>query len=184
MRWAVFSHSLCILLSQWRPPSMSLKVKFVKFHNHLQRKTMHQHNFSQDCSNNYLVLSPIPCKGNTKNDQQMRLWVPLRCHQCASFNIGITVVSQSLYTRPWNRDRRSRTERTIWFLPTYPICVNALGHGPSRDDVIHDPLAQSLWHLVKFEKVTHIVEHLVVAVSVGVHLLEDGGDVPKNGGIQ
>lgn len=68
----------------------------------------------------------------------------------------------------------------IWYL----ICVDALGHGPSRDDEVHDSLTQAFGNLVKFEEVAHVVEHLMVTVGVGVHLLEDGGDVSKDGGVK
>lgn len=76
-------------------------------------------------------------------------------------------------------------ESTPWNFCTdlYLVCVNALRHGPGGDDEVHDPLAQTFGNLVKFKEVTHIVEHLVVAICVGVHLLEDGGDVSKDCGI-
>lgn len=64
------------------------------------------------------------------------------------------------------------------------VSVDALGHGPGGDDEVHDPLAQTLGDLIEFEEVAHVVEHLVVAVRVGVHLLEDGGDVSEDGRIQ
>lgn len=64
------------------------------------------------------------------------------------------------------------------------MCVNALGHGPGGDHEVHDPLAQTFGDLVELKKVAHIVEHLMVAVGVGVHLLEDGGDVSENGCIE
>lgn len=66
----------------------------------------------------------------------------------------------------------------------YLFSIYAPGHGPGGGDVIHDPLAQPLGHLVEFEEVTDAVQHLVVAVGVGVHLLEDGGHVTEDGGIQ
>ena len=68
--------------------------------------------------------------------------------------------------------------------PTHPLRVDALGHGPGGDDVVHDPLAQALGHLVELEEITHVVQHLVVAVGVGVHLLEDGGHVTEDGGVE
>ena len=67
---------------------------------------------------------------------------------------------------------------------TYLISIYASGHGPSGDYVIHDSFTEALGHLVEFKEVTDTVEHLVIAVGVGVHLLEDGGDVTKNSGIQ
>ena len=62
--------------------------------------------------------------------------------------------------------------------------VDALGHGPGGDDVVHHPLAQARGHLVELQEVPDVVEHLVVAVGVGVHLLEDGGHVSKDGGVE
>lgn len=67
---------------------------------------------------------------------------------------------------------------------SYLFCVDAFGHGPGGDNVVHDSLAQSLGNLVQLQKVPDIVEHLVVAVGVGIHLLEDGCDVSKDGGIK
>lgn len=66
----------------------------------------------------------------------------------------------------------------------YLICVNALRHGPCRHDEVHDPLAQTFRNLIKLQEVAHVVEHLMVAVCVGVHLLEDGGDISKDGRIK
>lgn len=67
---------------------------------------------------------------------------------------------------------------------THLLCVYAFGHGPCRHNVIHNSLAQSFRHLIELQKVSHIVQHLMVAVSVRVHLLKDGGHVSKDGGIQ
>lgn len=61
--------------------------------------------------------------------------------------------------------------------------VDAFGHGPGGDDVVHHPLTQPLGNLVELQEVPDVVEHLMVAIGVGVHLLEDGGDVSKDGGI-
>ena len=66
----------------------------------------------------------------------------------------------------------------------YLLSVDASGHGPGGGDVVHDPLAQAFRHLVEFEEIPHAVQHLVVTVSVGVHLLEDCGHVTEDGGIQ
>lgn len=64
------------------------------------------------------------------------------------------------------------------------LSVNAFRHGPRGHDVVHHPLAQTFGDLVKFQEVPDIVEHLVVTVGVGVHLLEDGGHVSKDGGVE
>lgn len=66
----------------------------------------------------------------------------------------------------------------------YPVGVNAFRHGPGGHDEVHDPLAQTFGNLVELEEVADVVEHLVVSVGVGVHLLKDGGDVSKDGRIQ
>lgn len=72
------------------------------------------------------------------------------------------------------------------FLPAghYLVSVDASGHGPGGHDVVHHPLAQAFGDLVEFEEVPYAVEHLVVAVGVGVHLLKDGGDVTEDGGVK
>ena len=66
----------------------------------------------------------------------------------------------------------------------YLLSIDALGHGPCGHDEVHDSLAQAVGNLVELEEVAHVVEHLVVAVGVGVHLLENGGDISKDGGVQ
>lgn len=76
----------------------------------------------------------------------------------------------------------------VWSTPgcvlPHLLSVDASRHGPCGHDVVHHSLAQALRDLVEFEEVSNAVEHLVVTVGIGVHLLEDGGDVPKDGGIQ
>lgn len=62
--------------------------------------------------------------------------------------------------------------------------VNTVGHGPGGGDVIHNPLAQAFGHLVQLEEVPHAVKHLVIAVSVGIHLLEDSCHITEDGGIE
>lgn len=62
--------------------------------------------------------------------------------------------------------------------------VNTVGHGPRGGDVIHNPLAQAFGHLVQLEEVPHAVKHLVIAVSVGIHLLEDSCHITEYGGIK
>jgi hypothetical protein len=66
----------------------------------------------------------------------------------------------------------------------YLVCIDASRHGPRGDNVVHDAFAEALGHLVELEEVADAVEHLVVAVGVGVHLLEDGSHVTEDGGIQ
>lgn len=64
------------------------------------------------------------------------------------------------------------------------LCVDAFRHGPCGDDVVHHPFAQALGNLIELQEVPDIVEHLMVAVGVGIHLLEDGGHISKDGGIK
>lgn len=66
----------------------------------------------------------------------------------------------------------------------YLFSIYASGHGPGGGNVVHDSLAQTFGDLVEFQEVTHAVQHLVVSVSVGIHLLEDCGHVTKYGCIQ
>ena len=66
----------------------------------------------------------------------------------------------------------------------YLFSIYTPGHGPGGGDVVHDPLAQALGDLVQLQEVPHAVQHLVVAVGVGVHLLEDGRHVTKDGGVE
>ena len=65
----------------------------------------------------------------------------------------------------------------------YLVSVNASGHGPGGYNVIHHSFTEAFGDLIEFEKVSHTVEHLMVAVGVGVHLLEYGGDITEDGGI-
>lgn len=62
----------------------------------------------------------------------------------------------------------------------YLLCVNAFWHGPRWDNIIHDSFTKAFGDLIKFQKVPHIIQHLVVSVGVGIHLLENCGNVSKN----
>lgn len=66
----------------------------------------------------------------------------------------------------------------------YLVSVDSSGHGPSGDDVVHDSLTKPLRDLVELQEISHTVQHLMIAVSISVHLLEDSGHVSKDGGIQ
>ena len=66
----------------------------------------------------------------------------------------------------------------------YLIRVNALGHGPRADHVVHDPLRERLGHLVQLHELPDVVQHVVVLGGGGRHLLDDGGHVPEDGGVQ
>jgi len=59
-----------------------------------------------------------------------------------------------------------------------------VGHGPCGGDVIHNPLAQAFGHLVQLEEVPHAVQHLMIAVCVSIHLLEDSCHVTEDGGVE
>lgn len=62
--------------------------------------------------------------------------------------------------------------------------VNTVGHGPGGGDIIHNSLAEAFGHLVQLEEVPHAVKHLVIAVSVGIHLLEDSRHITEDGGVE
>lgn len=64
------------------------------------------------------------------------------------------------------------------------LSVDTVGHGPRGGDVIHNPLAQAFGHLVELQEVSNAVEHLVISVRVGVHLLENGRHVTEDGGVE
>lgn len=66
----------------------------------------------------------------------------------------------------------------------YLFSIYAPGHGPGGCNVVHDPLTQPLRHLVELEEVTDTVQHLMVTICIGIHLLEDGCHVTKDGGVQ
>ena len=61
----------------------------------------------------------------------------------------------------------------------YHASVEAFGHGPGGDDVIHDSFGQGARHLVQLHKLAHVVEHLVVLGRGARHLLDDGRHVTK-----
>lgn len=84
--------------------------------------------------------------------------------------------------RPCSQLQRAFIPRGV--LGPHLLRVDAFSHGPRGHDVVHHPLAQTFGDLVKFQEVPDIVEHLVVTVGVGVHLLEDGGHVSKDGGVE
>lgn len=78
----------------------------------------------------------------------------------------------------------SQQKPLVQLTGSHLLCVDAFGHGPGGDDVVHHTFTQALGNLVELQEVPDVVEHLVVAVGVGVHLLKDGGHVSKNGGIE
>ena len=84
-------------------------------------------------------------------------------------------------SQPQSQDILPSSQPDLW---PHLLRVDAFGHGPGGDDVVHHALAQPLGNLVELQEVPHVVEHLVVAVGVGVHLLEDGGHVSKDGGVE
>lgn len=66
----------------------------------------------------------------------------------------------------------------------YLLCVNAFWHGPCWDDIIHDSFTKPFGDLIQFQKVPYIIQHLMVSVGVGIHLLENCGNISKNGCIK
>lgn len=62
----------------------------------------------------------------------------------------------------------------------YLLCVDAFWHGPGWDNIIHDSFTKAFGDLIKFQKVPYIIQHLMVSVGVGIHLLENCGNISKN----
>ena len=62
--------------------------------------------------------------------------------------------------------------------------VDALGHGPGGDDVVHDPLGEGLGHLVQLHELPDRVEDVVIARRGRGHLLDDCRDVAEDGGVE
>jgi len=77
----------------------------------------------------------------------------------------------------------NRTLRGRW-KKTHLLGVYSPWHGPGGGDVVHDPFTQALRHLVELQEVADAVDHLVVPIGVGVHLLEDGCHITKDGGVK
>jgi len=67
---------------------------------------------------------------------------------------------------------------------TYLLGVQTLGHGPGGDDIVHYSLTESLRHLVQLHELANVVQHVVVLGRGRGHLLDDGGHVAKDRGIQ
>ena len=61
---------------------------------------------------------------------------------------------------------------------------DVLCDGPRGDDVVHDPFAERLGHVVQLHELPDAVEHVVVAARRAVHLLEDRRHVTEDGGVQ
>lgn len=66
----------------------------------------------------------------------------------------------------------------------YHACVESFGHGPGRDDVVHDALGQSSRNFVELHELADVVEHLVVLGCGRRHLLDDCRHVTEYGRIQ
>lgn len=61
----------------------------------------------------------------------------------------------------------------------YLFGVQAFGHGPRGDHIIHDAFAERLRHLVQLHEFAHIIQHVVVLRRRGGHLLDDGRHVTE-----
>ena len=70
------------------------------------------------------------------------------------------------------------------YLIFYLVGVDAFSHGPGRHHVVHHPLGQGFGYLVQLHELPHVVEHLVVLGGGRGHLLDDGGDVAEDGGVE
>lgn len=62
----------------------------------------------------------------------------------------------------------------------YLFCVNAFWHRPCWDNIIHDSFTKAFGDLIEFQKVPYIIQHLMVPVGVGIHLLKNCGNISKN----
>jgi hypothetical protein len=62
--------------------------------------------------------------------------------------------------------------------------VDTLRVGPLRDDVVDDPLAQGLGYFVEQHELFDRVQHLVVLGRAVRVVVNDGGDVAEDGGVQ
>ena len=84
-------------------------------------------------------------------------------------------------------------------MSSYLLLVYPLGHRPGRHHVVHHSLGQCLrhleqilaqwtrWkpsHLVKLHELPDAVEHVVVLGGGARHLLDDGGHVSEDGGVE
>ena len=67
---------------------------------------------------------------------------------------------------------------------TYHTSIEALGHCPGGDDVIHDPFGEGARYFVEFHELADVVEHFVILGRGRRHLLDDGGHVTENGRVQ
>lgn len=63
------------------------------------------------------------------------------------------------------------------------VGVEALGHRPRTDNVIHDSFAQCLRHLVQLHEFAHVVQHVVVLGGGRRHLLDDRCHVTEYRGV-
>ena len=66
----------------------------------------------------------------------------------------------------------------------YHAGIEAFGHGPGGDDVVHDALGEGARHFVQLHKFADVVEHFVVLGRRRRHLLDDGRHVTEDGGVQ
>lgn len=102
--------------------------------------------------------------------------------------------------------RRTKTQAQMWWFACVLLCVKhtldirlwcsrgwlnyhlfrvqALGHRPRADHVVHDALAECLGHLVQLHELAHIVQHIVVLGRRRRHLLNNGGDVAEDRRVQ
>lgn len=97
------------------------------------------------------------------------------------------VESLSVLSGLFNPDKKPKRLfglRQRYLIVTYLFSVYTPRHGPGRGDVVHDSFTQALGHLVELEEVPDAVQHLMVTIRVGIHLLEDGCHVTKDGGVK
>jgi len=61
--------------------------------------------------------------------------------------------------------------------------IQAFGHRPRANDVIHDALAKSFRYFVELHKFPHIVQHIVILGGSGRHLLNDCSNMTEDRGV-
>lgn len=64
------------------------------------------------------------------------------------------------------------------------LCIQALGHRPRADDIIHNAFAKSFRHFMELHKLPYVVQHIVILGGSGRHLLDDCGDMTEDRGVQ
>ena len=81
------------------------------------------------------------------------------------------------------RSQHLQNTKKLWF-KIHLSRVDPLSNRPRRHDVVHDAITESLGHVVESQELPDAGQSVVVSVGVGVHLLNDGGDVAEDASVQ